>query len=309
MMQCTDIHDRFLFRLITKKAVLYTEMITTGAIIHGDCIEKLKFNSTVEHPVAIQLGGSNPDELSRCTKICSDMGYDEINLNVGCPSNRVQKGLFGACLMQDPHLLSECISAMQESTNVPVTVKCRIGINNEDNYEYLENFVKKIINGKIETLIVHARVAILNGLSPRQNRQIPPLKYENVYKLKNSFPDLEVVINGGIQNLNECLNHLKEVDGVMLGRAAYDNPMITSNVDSMLFNANDSFRNRKEILKIYLEYCLQQNENGHPYSKTLKHVFGMNKGMINAKKYRRLLLGTMQRNNLKNNIDDLISMV
>jgi len=309
MMQCTDIHDRFLFRLITKKAVLYTEMITTGAIIHGDCIEKLKFNSTVEHPVAIQLGGSNPDELSRCTKICSDMGYDEINLNVGCPSNRVQKGLFGACLMQDPHLLSECISAMQESTNVPVTVKCRIGINNEDNYEYLENFVKKIINGKIETLIVHARVAILNGLSPRQNRQIPPLKYENVYKLKNSFPDLEVVINGGIQNLNECLNHLKEVDGVMLGRAAYDNPMITSNVDSMLFNANDSFRNRKEILKIYLEYCLQQNENGHPYSKTLKHVFGMNKGMIHAKKYRRLLLGTMQRNNLKNNIDDLISMV
>ena len=309
MMQCTDIHDRFLFRLITKKAVLYTEMITTGAIIHGDCIEKLKFNSTVEHPVAIQLGGSNPDELSRCTKICSDMGYDEINLNVGCPSNRVQKGLFGACLMQDPHLLSECISAMQESTMVPVTVKCRIGINNEDKYEYLENFVNKIINGKIETLIVHARVAILNGLSPRQNRHIPPLKYENVYNLKNSFPDLEVVINGGIQNLNECLNHLKEVDGVMLGRAAYDNPMITSNVDSMLFNTNDSFRNRKEILKIYLEYCLQQNENGHPYSKTLKHVFGMNKGMINAKKYRRLLLGTMQRNNLKNNIDDLISMV
>ena len=309
MMQCTDIHDRFLFRLITKKAVLYTEMITTGAILHGDCIKQLKFNSSVEHPVAIQLGGSNPEELSRCTKICSDMGYDEINLNVGCPSNRVQKGLFGACLMQDPHLLSECISAMQESTKVPVTVKCRIGINNEDKYEYLENFVNKIINDKMATLIIHARVAILNGLSPRQNRQIPPLKYENVYKLKNSFPDLEVVINGGIQNLNECLNHLKEVDGVMLGRAAYDNPMITSNVDSMLFNANDSFRNRKEILKIYLEYCLQQNENGHPYSKTLKHVFGMNKGMINAKKYRRLLLDSIQTNNLKNNIDDLISMV
>ncbi len=309
MMQCTDIHDRFLFRLITKKAVLYTEMITTGAILHGDCIKQLKFNSSVEHPVAIQLGGSNPEELSRCTKICSDMGYDEINLNVGCPSNRVQKGLFGACLMQDPQLLSECILAMQESTMLPVTVKCRIGINNEDKYEYLENFVNKIINDKMTTLIIHARVAILNGLSPRQNRQIPPLKYENVYKLKNSFPDLEVVINGGIRNLNECLNHLKEVDGVMLGRAAYDNPMITSNVDSILFNANDSFRSRKEILKIYLEYCLQQNENGHPFSKTLKHIFGMNKGMNNAKKYRRLLLDTIQTNNLKNNIDNLISMV
>mgnify|MGYP005722192751 FL=1 len=181
MMQCTDIHDRFLFRLITKKAFLYTEMVTTGAIIHGRCYEQLKFNNDIEHPVAVQLGGSDPHELAECAKICSSLGYDEINLNIGCPSERVQKGSFGACLMQDPELVKDCIVAMQEVTTTPVTVKCRIGVNDRDDIDFLNNFVSKILTPSLKTLIVHARVAILKGLTPRQNRQIPPLKYDNVY--------------------------------------------------------------------------------------------------------------------------------
>ena len=309
MMQCTDIHDRFLFRLITKKAVLYTEMVTTGAIIHGNCMEQLHFNADVEHPVAVQLGGSDPEELSQCAKICESLGYDEINLNVGCPSERVQKGAFGACLMREPQLVLACITAMQDAVNIPITIKCRIGINKEDHYDFLHNFVDQVSNGEIETLIVHARVAILKGLSPRQNRQIPPLKYENVYKLKKSFPKLEIVINGGIQNILESQAHLEKVDGVMLGRAAYDNPMIAAAVDSTLFNQSDPLDSRKEILATYLHYCIRQNDLGHSYSRTLKHVFGINKGMSHARKYRKLILDTMQKNNLKNNIEELVSLV
>ena len=226
MMQCTDVHDRFLFRLITKKAFLYTEMVTTGAIIHGGCLDQLNFNNEIEHPVAVQLGGSDPNELAECSKICSSLGYDEINLNVGCPSERVQKGSFGACLMQEPELVKDCIEAMQEVTSTPITVKCRIGINERDDIDFLNNFVSKIIKSKLKTIIVHARVAILKGLTPRQNRQIPPLKYENVYQLKNEFPELEIVTNGGIKDIDDSIKHLEQVDGVMLGRSPYDNPMI-----------------------------------------------------------------------------------
>ena len=220
MMQCTDIHDRYLFRLITKKSILYTEMVTTGAIIHGECIEQLRFNDLVEHPVAVQLGGSDPEDLATCAKICDEMGYDEINLNVGCPSERVQKGAFGACLMKEPKLVAECIEAMQEVTNLPVTVKCRIGVDDNDDYKFLHHFTESIMNPLMKTLIVHARVAILKGLSPRQNRSVPPLKYDHVYQLKRDFPNLEIVINGGIQNIDETIQHLHEVDGVMLGRSA-----------------------------------------------------------------------------------------
>ena len=256
MMQCTDIHDRFLFRLISKKAFLYTEMVTTGAIIHGKCIEQLNFNSEIEHPVAIQLGGSDPVDLAKCSRICSSLGYDEINLNVGCPSERVQKGSFGACLMQDPELVKDCILAMQEVTSIPITIKCRIGVNERDDINFLNEFVAKILNPNLKTIIVHARVAILKGLTPRQNRQIPPLKYENVYQLKREFPELEVVINGGIKDVDESLEHLNEVDGVMLGRSAYDNPMIVSNVDSKIFNQVDLGNNRQTVLREYLQYCL-----------------------------------------------------
>ena len=309
MMQCTDIHDRYLFRLITKKAFLYTEMVTTGAIIHGGCIDQLKFNKEIEHPVAVQLGGSDPSELAECSKICGSLGYDEINLNIGCPSERVQKGSFGACLMQEPELVKDCIEAMQEATSTPITIKCRIGVNERDDIDFLNNFVNQIVNPKLKTIIVHARVAILKGLTPRQNRQIPPLKYQNVYQLKKEFPDLEIVINGGIKDVNDSIQHLEQVDGVMLGRSPYDNPMIVSNVDSTIFDEVDIGDDRKSILKKYIQYCLIQADLGHPLSRTLKHIFGLNRGLKNAKAYRSLILQTMQRNNLEATEQDLISMV
>ena len=309
MMQCTDIHDRYLFRLITKKAFLYTEMVTTGAIIHGGCLDQLNFNKEIEHPVAVQLGGSDPGELAECSKICGSLGYDEINLNIGCPSERVQKGSFGACLMQEPELVKDCIEAMQEATSTPVTIKCRIGVNERDDIDFLNNFVNQIVNPKLKTIIVHARVAILKGLTPRQNRQIPPLKYQNVYQLKKEFPDLEIVINGGIKDVNDSIQHLEQVDGVMLGRSPYDNPMIVSNVDSTIFDEVDIGDDRKSILKKYIQYCLIQADLGHPLSRTLKHIFGLNRGLKNAKAYRSLILQTMQRNNLEATEQDLISMV
>ena len=309
MMQCTDIHDRYLFRLITKKAFLYTEMVTTGAIIHGGCLDQLNFNKEIEHPVAVQLGGSDPSELAECSKICGSLGYDEINLNIGCPSERVQKGSFGACLMQEPELVKDCIEAMQEATSTPITIKCRIGVNERDDIDFLNNFVNQIVNPKLKTIIVHARVAILKGLTPRQNRQIPPLKYQNVYQLKKEFPDLEIVINGGIKDVNDSIQHLEQVDGVMLGRSPYDNPMIVSNVDSTIFDEVDIGDDRKSILKKYIQYCLIQVDLGHPLSRTLKHIFGLNRGLKNAKAYRSLILQTMQRNNLEATEQDLISMV
>ena len=309
MMQCTDIHDRYLFRLITKKAFLYTEMVTTGAIIHGGCLDQLNFNKEIEHPVAVQLGGSDPGELAECSKICGSLGYDEINLNIGCPSERVQKGSFGACLMQEPELVKDCIEAMQEATSTPITIKCRIGVNERDDIDFLNNFVNQIVNPKLKTIIVHARVAILKGLTPRQNRQIPPLKYQNVYQLKKEFPDLEIVINGGIKDVNDSIQHLEQVDGVMLGRSPYDNPMIVSNVDSTIFDEVDIGDDRKSILKKYIQYCLIQADLGHPLSRTLKHIFGLNRGLKNAKAYRSLILQTMQRNNLEATEQDLISMV
>ena len=309
MMQCTDIHDRYLFRLITKKAFLYTEMVTTGAIIHGRCFNQLNFNNEIEHPVAIQLGGSDPNDLSECAKICAELGYDEINLNVGCPSERVQKGSFGACLMEDPELVNDCIQAMQEVVSIPITVKCRIGINERDDIDFLNHFVSKILNPNLKTLIVHARVAILKGLTPRQNRQIPPLKYENVYQLVDEFPDLEIILNGGIKDIEDSIKHLKKVHGVMLGRSPYDNPMIVSNVDSRIFNESDIGNDRKTILRQYLDYCLDQAHEGQPYSRTLKHVFGLNRGLTNAKSFRSLILKTIQEKNLEITKDELISMV
>ena len=309
MMQCTDIHDRYLFRLITKKAFLYTEMVTTGAIIHGGCLDQLNFNNEIEHPVAVQLGGSDPRELAESSKICASLGYDEINLNIGCPSERVQKGSFGACLMQEPKLVKDCIEAMQEATSTPITIKCRIGVNERDDIDFLNNFVSEIVNPKLKTIIVHARVAILKGLTPRQNRQIPPLKYENVYQLKKEFPGLEIVINGGIKDVDDSIQHLEQVDGVMLGRSPYDNPMIVSNVDSAIFDEADIGEDRKSILNKYLKYCLVQADLGHPLSRTLKHIFGLNRGLNNAKAYRSLILETMQSNNLEATQQDLISMV
>jgi len=205
--------------------------------------------------------------------------------------------------------VKDCIEAMQEVTTTPITVKCRIGVNERDDIDFLNNFVSKIVNPKLKTIIVHARVAILKGLTPRQNRQIPPLKYENVYQLKKEFPELEVVVNGGIKDVNDSIQHLEQVDGVMLGRSPYDNPMIVSNVDSTIFNEVDIGEDRKSILNKYLQYCLLQADLGHPLSRTLKHIFGLNRGLKNAKAYRSLILETMQKNNLEATQQDLISMV
>ena len=244
MMQCTDIHDRYLMRLITKKSFLYTEMVTTGAIIHGNATHLLDFNKSIESPVALQLGGSDPDELAKCSEIAESMGYDEINLNLGCPSERVQKGSFGACLMIEPNLVQRCLNAMKQSVSIPVTAKCRTGIDKIEDYDFLQSFVEGIANQNIATIIIHARNAILKGLSPRQNRTIPPLKYDYVYRIKEDFPELEIIINGGINSLIEAKDHLQNVDGVMLGRAPYDNPMMLDDVDSEIFGEP-----KKQILR------------------------------------------------------------
>jgi tRNA-dihydrouridine synthase A len=211
--------------------------------------------------------------------------------------------------MQDPILVKDCIEAMQDATSIPITVKSRIGVNDRDDVKFLNDFISRIINPNLKTIIVHARVAILKGLTPRQNRQIPPLKYENVYQLKKEFPQLEIVINGGIKDVDESMQHLKKVDGVMLGRSPYDNPMIVSNVDSAIFGEQDLGTDRKTILKKYLEYCLLQTNLGHPLSRTLKHIFGLNRGLKNAKAYRTLILETMQKNNLEATQEDLLSLV
>ena len=230
MMQYTDMHDRYLLRLISKKAFLYTEMIATGSLVYGKCFDQLEFNKE-EHPVGVQLGGSNVNDLVECSKKCEQYGYDEINLNVGCPSDRVQKGKFGACLMLEPKLVAECLLNMRNVVDIPVTIKCRLGVDNHESYEFLHNFVSIVSQSGVATFIIHARNGILKGLSPRQNRNIPPLKYDYVYKLKKDFPHLEIVINGGIKNLDQSETHLKSVDGVMIGRAAYENPFMLKDVD------------------------------------------------------------------------------
>ena len=308
MMDWTDKHCRYFYRLLSKNVQLYTEMITTKAILRGDKNRLLDFNAN-ENPLVLQLGGSDPKEMAECALIAQDWGYEEVNINVGCPSDRVLSGSFGACLMKEPDLVAQCVETMIEKCDIPVTVKHRIGIDDMESYDQLSDFINLISQKGCQHFIVHARKAWLTGLSPKENRTIPPLNYPWVYQLKKDFPNLEIVINGGIQNIEESIQHLKEVDGVMLGRSAYDNPMITSQVDELIFNTTPQICDRKKILNSYLLYCLEQNDLGHTYSRTLKHVFGINKGMPHARKYRKLILETMQQNNLQNNLEDLVSLV
>jgi len=307
MMQCTDIHDRFLMRLITKKSFLYTEMVTTGAIIHGNATHQLDFNKPIESPVALQLGGSNPDELAKCSEIAENMGYDEINLNLGCPSERVQKGSFGACLMIEPKLVQRCLNAMKQSVSIPVTAKCRTGIDKIEDYAFLQSFVEGIANQNISTIIIHARNAILKGLSPRQNRTIPPLKYDYVYRIKEDFPELEIIINGGIDSLTEAKDHLQNVDGVMLGRAPYDNPMMLDDVDSEIFGKPKKQILRLDILKEYLTYLEELNDPKIRLNQVLKHIYGLNKGLKNARKYRYEINQIMKEGNLSGSFERLSS--
>lgn len=307
MMQCTDIHDRYLMRLITKKSFLYTEMVTTGAIIHGNATHQLDFNKSIESPVALQLGGSNPDELAKCSEIAESMGYDEINLNLGCPSERVQKGSFGACLMIEPKLVQTCLNAMKQSVSIPVTAKCRTGIDKIEDYDFLRCFIEGIANQNIATIIIHARNAILKGLSPRQNRTIPPLKYDYVYRIKEDFPELEIIINGGIDSLTEANDHLQNVDGVMLGRAPYDNPMMLEDVDSEIFGEPKKQILRLDILKKYLSYLEELDDPKIRLNQVLKHIYGLNKGLKNARKYRYEINQIMKEGNLSGSFERLSS--
>ena len=304
MMQYTDMHDRYLLRLISKKVFLYTEMIATGSLVYGKCFNQLEFNKE-EHPVGVQLGGSNIDDLIECSKKCEQYGYDEINLNVGCPSDRVQKGKFGACLMLEPKLVAECLLNMQNVVDIPVTIKCRLGVDNHESYEFLHNFVSIVSQSGVATFIIHARNGILKGLSPRQNRNIPPLKYDYVYKLKKDFPHLEIVINGGIKNLDQSETHLKSVDGVMIGRAAYENPFMLKDVDSRFFNKESCIESKKQVLNKYFEYVDKQLKNGHDLGRMMKHLFGLSRGDKHAKTFRIKILEVIKDKQLQKHKKDL----
>ena len=282
-------------------------MVTTGAIIHGNATHQLDFNKSIESPVALQLGGSNPDELAKCSEIAESMGYDEINLNLGCPSERVQKGSFGACLMIEPKLVQRCLNAMKQSVSIPVTAKCRTGIDKIEDYDFLRSFVEGIANQNIATIIIHARNAILKGLSPRQNRTIPPLKYDYVYRIKEDFPELQIIINGGIDSLTVAKDHLQNVDGVMLGRAPYDNPMMLEDVDSEIFGEPKKQILRLNILKEYLTYLEELDGPKIRLNQVLKHIYGLNKGLKNARKYRYEINQIMKEGNLSGSFERLSS--
>jgi len=288
MLDWTDRHERFFLRLITRYSLLYTEMITVGAIIHGDRSRHLDYNQE-EHPVAIQLGGSNPDDLALCARIAEDYGYDEVNLNVGCPSNRVQSGMFGACLMAKPTLVAECVSAMQNVVNIPVTVKHRIGIDENDSVEELFEFVEKVAEAGCNTFIVHARKAWLKGLSPKQNRDIPPLRYDVAHELKRAMPQLEILINGGVRDLETAEEQLKFVDGVMMGREAYHNPYMLSEVDSRFYDSEDKILTRFEIVEALYPYIEKELSKGERLHTVTRHILGLFNGLPGAKKWRRYL--------------------
>ena len=304
MMQYTDMHDRYLLRLISKKVFLYTEMITTGSLVYGKCFDQLDFNNE-EHPIGVQLGGSNINDLVECSKKCEQYGYDEINLNVGCPSDRVQKGKFGACLMLEPELVAECLSNMRNTVDIPVSIKCRLGVDDNESYDFLYNFISIVKKSGINIFIIHARNGILKGLSPRQNRNVPPLKYDYVYKLKKDFPELEIIINGGIKNLQQSSEHLKKVDGVMIGRSAYENPFMLKDIESNFYNINPSTNSKKEILNQYLEYVNMQLAQGHSLSRMMKHLFGLSRGDKFAKTFRIKVLEIIKNNSLKGHEKEL----
>ncbi len=289
MMDWTDRHDRYFLRLISRYALLYTEMVTTGAILHGERARFLAFDPA-EQPIGLQLGGSEPEALSQAAKAGENFGYQEINLNVGCPSDRVQRGRFGACLMEEPELVADCISAMQDGVAIPVTVKCRIGVDDRDNYEDLAEFVECVAARGCRTFVIHARKAWLSGLSPKENREIPPLDYARVFRLKRDFPDLEIIINGGITDLDQADEHLSEgVDGVMLGRAAYQNPYILAEVDQRFFGAKEEAPSREEVALAFADYAREQMDEGVPLKSMTRHILGLFNGLPGARAWRRHL--------------------
>jgi tRNA-dihydrouridine synthase A len=288
MMDWTDRHARVLHRLLSRRALLYTEMVSTGAVIHGHR-EKLLGFDPIEHPVALQLGGSDPDDLARAAAIGAAEGYDEINLNCGCPSDRVQNGRFGACLMAEPTLVARLYAAMQASVGVPVTVKCRIGIDDQDAEADFRRFIDAVADAGCRTFIVHARKAWLKGLSPKENREIPPLDYDRVYRLKTERPELTIVINGGIGSLDEALAHLKHVDGVMLGRAAYQTPYILADADHRIFGETAPAGDRLDVVQRYRPYVAAQLARGIRLTTLVKPLMGLFHAEPGGKLFRRIL--------------------
>ena len=285
MMDRTDRHERFFLRSLSKKAYLYTEMINANAVLFGDQNELLKFNEC-EHPLAIQLGGNDPIKLSEAATISESYGYDEINLNIGCPSNKVQSGNFGAILMNKPNLVAKCVKAIKNKVNIPVSVKCRIGVDDMDEEKDLNTFIKKVSDSGCKIFIVHARKAWLKGLSPRENRNIPPLNYERVYKLKDEFPHLEIIINGGLENIEDSKNHLTKVDGVMMGRKAYENPFQLTKVDHLFYGMPFLSKTRKEVLLRMIPYIIKQHKAGIKINLISRHFMGLTKGTRFAKQIR-----------------------
>ncbi len=288
MMDWTDRHDRVFLRQLSSHALLYTEMVTSAALKHGDANYLLQ-HSPEEHPVALQLGGSNPAELAEAAKLAEQAGYDEVNLNVGCPSDRVQSGAFGACLMADPPLVANCIASMKSVVDVPVTVKCRIGIDDRDSQAELEDFIAVVADSGCELFIVHARKAILSGLSPKENREIPPLNYESVFTLKRNFPDLSIIINGGIKSLTEASSLIQNTDGVMLGREAYQNPYLLNEVDNYFFDDQQNQRSRLDCLRKFIPYIEKELNKGTPLHHMTRHILGLFKGQKGGKQFRRYL--------------------
>ncbi|MDD5461553.1 MAG: tRNA dihydrouridine(20/20a) synthase DusA [Methylococcales bacterium] len=301
MMDWTDRHCRFFHRLISKQALLYTEMVTTGALIHGDRHRFLQFNA-VENPLAFQLGGSNPRELASCARMVEDYGYSEVNLNVGCPSDRVQNGRFGACLMAEPELVAECITAMSQAVAIPVTVKSRIGIDERDSYQELAHFIETVASAGCRTFIVHARKAWLSGLSPKQNREVPPLRYEAVYQLKKDFPQLEIIVNGGIASLDQAEEMLKNVDGVMMGREAYHNPYILADVDRRFFGAVSEPLSRQDIVSLLIPYIQEQLKTEARLNSVSRHILGLFHGEPGARGWRRHISENVSRKGADENV-------
>ncbi|MFZ5756076.1 MAG: tRNA dihydrouridine(20/20a) synthase DusA [Pseudomonadota bacterium] len=289
MMEWTDRHCRYFLRLLSRRTRLYTEMVTAPALLHGDAARLLAFNAE-EHPVALQLGGSDPQQLARAAELGANAGYDEINLNVGCPSDRVQEGRFGACLMAEPQLVADCVAAMRARVNIPVTVKHRLGIDEHDSYAFTHGFIDTVRQAGCSVFVVHARKAILGGLSPRENREIPPLVYENVYRLKRDFPQLTIALNGGVQTLDETLVHLQQVDGVMIGREAYHNPWILHDADRRVFgDETATVATRAEIVEQMIPYIEHRLAEGHTLHSITRHMLGLYQGMPGARAWRRHL--------------------
>lgn len=296
MMDWTDRHCRFFLRLLSRHALLYTEMVTTGALLNGDAARFLQHDAA-EYPLALQLGGSVPADLAACARLAQNAGYDEVNLNVGCPSDRVQNNMIGACLMGHPALVADCVKAMLDAVEIPVTVKHRIGINGRDSYDALCDFVGQVRDAGCRSFTVHARIAILEGLSPKENREIPPLRYDVAAQLKTDFPDLEFVLNGGIKTLDECEAHLQTFDGVMLGREAYHNPYVLAEVDQRLFGSDAPVISRSEALARLRPYIVAHLQAGGAMHHITRHILGLGQGFPGARRFRQMLSADIHKTN------------